>query len=313
MKSSLDTERTNESYRRKSLMSTWILQSTDIPRKKATWLQEWSFSWLNPLFSLGARQPLEMDDLFVIPSELTSQLLAQRISECWEQESNHAKQKGTQPSLQRALWNEFAIELIPAAICRFWSDSCLILSPLLLKYLVSYLGQPSPVPWVGFLMALGLFLSALCSTLFGNQHVQLATKTGIKVRVGLTASICRKALYLAFKARQTYDSSKVVSMVATDCQRVEAFLAVIHVLWAAPFQIIITVGLLAAYIGVSCVPGLVIIVLVGPAQGRISNILRKVRQSVAPITDKRVKIYGDSYYQVFYMGKSFFRTSPGDS
>jgi ABC-type multidrug transport system fused ATPase/permease subunit len=130
---------------------------------------------------------------------------------------------------------------------------------------------------------------AFVSTFYANQQAQRTTVLALNIKAALVAVVYKKALQLNFYSRQEFDSSKVVSIVSTDCSRIEAFLIVFNVLWSAPLQICITVGFLMYTLGYSALAGIGILLLLGPIQNMIMGALRKVRREVAPITDSRVK------------------------
>ncbi|KAJ3344887.1 hypothetical protein HDU91_007522 [Kappamyces sp. JEL0680] len=109
--------------------------------------------------------------------------------------------------------------------------------------------------------------------------------------------VYKKSMKLSFQSRSVYDSARVVSIVSTDCARVELFFINWNYLWATPIQILVTISFLLWFMGWPSVIGFVILLAVGPCQGLsaaltagvIMKKMRLVRRAVAPITDVRVR------------------------
>ncbi|KAI8912518.1 P-loop containing nucleoside triphosphate hydrolase protein [Gorgonomyces haynaldii] len=273
--------------------------STKMPEGRlVSFMNNWTYSWLNPLLKEGARSHLQMDTILPLPEEYHVEAFEARISKAWEQEVLLAKVESRDLNLRNAMWREFWRDLLYAGSFRFVSDLCNVFSPLLLKYLVAYLSDSQaalanntepPHVGTGIFYTLMLLSLAVIASLFSNHQVQLTTSLALALKAGFTSKIYKKAVNLSFLARQKYDSSKVVSIVSTDCYRIEIFLVNFNVLWAAPIQILVTTGFLLAFMGWSALPGLALLCLGAPIQNTIMQLLRRVRASVAPITDERVK------------------------
>ncbi|KAJ3223083.1 hypothetical protein HK099_001564 [Clydaea vesicula] len=109
----------------------------------------------------------------------------------------------------------------------------------------------------------------------------------------IAALIYRKSLRLSSAARTDFNSGKVINVVSTDCQRIQQMITTANNLWIAPIQIIATIVMMCYSIGYSALPGIAVILIVTPFNGALFNQVKKIRRTVAPITDRRVKLMGE--------------------
>lgn len=258
--------------------------------------QTFTYSWLNPLFTKGATKTLQLDDLEPVPLSYDLCEFEKRIMKAWEREKLYVES----PNLSTVLQNEFMRDILLDGSFKLVGDLLNILSPLLLNFLVTFISNtkeaiasPSttqgPALWTGILYSLALLFISIISSLFNNHQIQLTTSFALNLRYALISLIYKKAVKLSYLSRQTFDSSKVVSMVSTDCARIEMFLINVNYIWTAPLQVIITIGFLLWVIGWPCLIGLIVLGCIYPCQNLIMAALRTVRRLVAPITDTRVK------------------------
>jgi hypothetical protein len=89
----------------------------------------------------------------------------------------------------------------------------------------------------------------ILGTLLLNNFFQGVIVRGMAIRTCLTTAIYRKSLKLTSGARQEFNSGHVITLVSTDCNRIEMFVQLMHAIWTAPIQILVIVGFLVSQIG----------------------------------------------------------------
>ncbi|KAJ3144839.1 hypothetical protein HDU89_007726 [Geranomyces variabilis] len=209
------------------------------------------------------------------------------------------------PNLRRAMWNSWFWRIAPMGLVKFFSDMTSVFSPFLVKYILLFVaeskgiyalneanGTDIPLPPLarGFGYAVGLLVLAVAGTLTNNIYFQVTTTQGMALRSAITAAIYRKSLRLSAAARQDFNAGRVMTVVATDAQRIEMFLQFITVLITAPLQILAISIFLITQLGPTALAGIGLLVVMGPFQKRIMKRLGTIRKSVAPLTDQRVKL-----------------------
>lgn len=98
----------------------------------------------------------------------------------------------------------------------------------------------------------------------------------------------RKSVRLTHESRKQFPSGKITNMITTDCNGLQQICQQLHVLWSAPFRIIIAMGLLYQQLGVAALLGALALVLMLPIQTYIISNMRKLSKEGLHRTDKRV-------------------------
>ncbi|KAJ3043701.1 hypothetical protein HDV00_004474 [Rhizophlyctis rosea] len=279
----------------------------EIPSETSNIFSRLTFTWLDPVFRVGYRQPLQSEDLWHLTSGWNVKNLHALFNAKWEEELQLVRDgKKEKASLGRAMFRAWLLRSGPVGFVKFISDMATILSPFIVKYILAYVQEsraiaaynsanptaeralPSLAQGIGY--AIALFVVSEIGTITLANYFQVVTTQGMAMRGALTAAIYRKSLTLSALSRQDFSSGKVMTMVATDTQRVEQFMTFMHIIWSAPVQIIIITIFLCVQLGWPALLGIGVLVLSTPLQMYLMKILSEIRRSVAPITDSRVKL-----------------------
>jgi ATP-binding cassette, subfamily C (CFTR/MRP), member 1 len=267
---------------------------SSFPEFTSNWLSRLFFVWMNPLFNLGLKRPLEEADLWKVNDENRSIQWSEKIEKGWKSQLEKSTfSPEVRPSLFKVLWDLLAKDLLLLGALRVASDLMNNLSPLLIRSLVNFVassgsGKPDPV-WQGYVYVGGLLLLQVASTLAMSQFFQAVLTMSVMVRAGLYGSIFKKSTRLSSAARQEFNSGKVTNIMTTDVSRIEGFIVMANTAWTAPIQILVITILLCLLLGPSALVGIGLLVISGPFQKRLMKTLQTIRKTVAPITDSRVK------------------------
>ncbi|KAJ3190722.1 hypothetical protein HK101_008433 [Irineochytrium annulatum] len=279
------------------------------PDANASFLSKITFEWLTPIFVRGWKHPLTDDDMWSLAPDMRAKRLVEAFEKYWDEEVKLAKNvmepedpatavpgsrkkpaPESTPSLLRALKRTFWNSVFPIGFLKLLSDLCTTFSPLLVKYIIIQVADPTQELSHGFALIVGLFLLQVTGSFLLNNFFQLSTRSGIVMRASMSAYIYRKTLRLSAGARQEFNSGKVINLVATDTNRIELFITYVHIIWTAPIQIAIIVGFLISQLGWAAIVGVSLLFILTPVQGVLWRMLSSIRKVVAPITDSRVKI-----------------------
>ncbi|CAG8740969.1 9300_t:CDS:10, partial [Gigaspora margarita] len=97
-------------------------------------------------------------------------------------------------------------------------------------------------------------------------------------------------LVLSGKARSLFTNGKITNLMSTDTTRIDIACGYFHVIWGAPIQICIILGLLIFNIGLSALAGFALLMILGPMQGKVMSLLARTRDKATDVTDERVKL-----------------------
>ena len=158
------------------------------------------------------------------------------------------------------------------------------LPPLLLSRLLSRLHTCGALE--AYALALGLPVATLAQALLVNQYFWHCLRTGVQVRGVLTAALVRRAL--RYKRRDRADGGKLANLISSDCGRLNTMCGSLNMIWSAPLQLSLALGLLWRALGRPVLGGLLVMVLLWPLQAGLSRALAHQRARTARATDARL-------------------------
>ncbi|KAF5360312.1 hypothetical protein D9758_009126 [Tetrapyrgos nigripes] len=219
-----------------------------------------------------------------------------------------AAQSPYDESLPKAIHQQFLVTWWTAGMLDFAAQILRTTTPQLNKVLLNWLitsyvwfqlsdeqreqagiGKPRGIGY-GIGLAFALFVMQESASLFYTYNQQVAMRIGMSVRAGVIGSIFRKSLRLSGRARAEHSVGEVMTMISTDCTRLDHFAQYGHHLWISPIQIIVALGLLIGNLGYSALVGIGVLILGTPIQGILVMIMFKQRQKAVAITDKRMRL-----------------------
>ncbi|ORY28894.1 P-loop containing nucleoside triphosphate hydrolase protein, partial [Rhizoclosmatium globosum] len=266
------------------------------PWASASLVSRFLFLWITPIVRKGWKAPLQTSDLW---SNLGPSMDAETLADAFDielQKEFGKRKEGDKKgrAVRRAMWTLYSWSVL-AGFLNLSCNIVLTFSPLVTKAIIKfaqrrYSGDPDATLGEGFSLVIALFLLQLFAGIVMPNFVNVTQTVGLKVRTALSALIYRKSLRLSAAARRDFSSGRVISMVAVDCARIELFLMFANVCWTSPFNISLMLGFLFSQIGWSAIVGVGVLLLIIPLQALIYRTMTKVRESVAPLTDSRVKI-----------------------
>ncbi|CAG8759895.1 27966_t:CDS:10, partial [Gigaspora margarita] len=272
--------------------------NVEIPETKANLLSKLTFWWVNDLMSLGYKRPLEKDDLYVLNDERTAKILTDKFETEWKKEIEKialGKNPSLVKTLYRVLWARFCL----GGVVRFGSDILAVISPFILRLILKFVSDAyfanlnndvQPPALVGYVLIVVMFLMEMGANIMFSTYFYYALELGFLSRTILITIIYRKALVLSGKARSLFTNGKITNLMSTDTTRIEFACNYFHAIWTAPIQICIILGLLIFNIGPSALVGFVLLVTLGPMQGKVMSLLARTRAKAADVTDERIKL-----------------------
>ncbi|KAG0212661.1 hypothetical protein BGX28_005857 [Mortierella sp. GBA30] len=297
------------------------------PEFSASIFSRLTFTWVQPLMTIGSKRPLEKEDLWELTPQRRANHVGTRFRECWAREvekgkasqpdmnkgasdgskidhkntgrNNNNNNKEYRPKLWKALNNTFFYQFWSAGALKVVGDALQVFQPLVTKAIIQFVqdsirnrqnGVAPPPLWHGILMAIGLYAMAVLATISLHQFWQRSTGTGVGVRTSLITTIYRKGLVLSSKAKQDFSTGKITNLMSTDTTRLDLIAGYFHILWTAPLMVILILILLLVNMGWTALVGFIFLVMFGPIQARVVRALSIIRRKSTLITDARVKL-----------------------
>ena len=187
------------------------------------------------------------------------------------------------------------------------------LPTVLLRQILRYVEDPSSQSReAAWLYVIGLFLSSFFSSIANCQALWLGRRISLRLRAVVVGEIYAKALrrrHVALKGGETLEGNTtvakndtednitatqanngaIINLMAVDTFKVSEICAYLHYLLAGvPVELAIAIGLLYNLLGPSALIGILVMVLIFPAQYLITRRFNVVQDKLMRATDKRV-------------------------
>ncbi|XP_069577159.1 ATP-binding cassette sub-family C member 4-like isoform X2 [Brachyistius frenatus] len=263
------------------------------PAASASLLSKIFFWWLNPLFKIGYKRPLEEDDMFEVLAEDRSEKLGQELQRLWDQDVQNAAAAMRKPNLAKVI---FMCHWRPYSVLGFFTlveEIIKVIQPVFLGQLIRYFESYNPENAAALLEALGyaagLAVCAIGLAVIHHLYFYHVQRTGMKIRVAMCHMIYKKALRLSSSATGKTTTGQIVNLLSNDVNKFDEVTIFLHFLWVGPLQAAVVTGLLWAEIGPSCLVGMAVILFLMPFQLLFGRFFSKFRMKTAILTDNRIR------------------------
>lgn len=171
------------------------------PEQHAGFLSRLTFSWMSSLMSKGYKRPLEVNDIWLVNPNRSTQKLAADIQVKFRGNLD----RGSKRPLLMAIWQTFRKDIIIGAVAAFLSSSCQVVMSLVVKYIITFAEEAydGRDPAIG--RGVGLVICLTCLQVlasFGNAHMfYRGMMTGAQTRSALISIIFDKAMTISGRAK----------------------------------------------------------------------------------------------------------------
>jgi ATP-binding cassette, subfamily C (CFTR/MRP), member 1 len=251
-----------------------------------TWLGRFLFSWLDPLMALGARRPLQHDDLFQLDPGNRAATVGPALLHNWSLECQKPTQR---PRLAVALAKTFWQPVARAALLKLAVDSLQFVLPLMIQRVLTFLQDPAAPRVQGLADAVVVASVGVAQSLLLRNYSFQCFQTGLRVRSAIGVAVYRKSLRLSSAARRRCTTAKITILLAADAARVQGLATHINSLWFSVFQIVVACVLLWQQLGIAMLAGVAVIVAMVPTTAWLSGRLQRVQQKLMRAKDTRLK------------------------
>ncbi|KAI9350761.1 hypothetical protein BDR26DRAFT_930068 [Obelidium mucronatum] len=246
-----------------------------------------TYWYMQPLLVRGQKQELTLDDLWRPDKSQSSAEIHGKFDKQWKAEIQRGHKTGKKPWLMRALLKAFYPALVVGFAEYCISFACTFVEPMLLQSILLFIGEPESPAYIGYAIAVGIWLNALLNVLMGVQMWISAMSVGFQIRSSLCSAIFRKSMNLTNTSRQATSTGQINNMMAADTNHIQWFITMIYNPIGIPVKIALAIYLLWQQLGVACLGGLAVII---PRQARGDTRIEIVNESLTSI--KLLKLYG---------------------
>ncbi|XP_035718149.1 multidrug resistance-associated protein 4-like isoform X2 [Vespa mandarinia] len=285
------------------------------PKESANIFSVLTFWWLKDIFKKGLNKTLTLDDIYeplkFNQSENLGNLLEREWRREWEKlqdfeyvlekDGNKKLNKDIKPSLYKALYRIF------------WRKYFLISGFLFVHTVILYTLQPILQGWIinyfnvsstnsktvtkekVIIYCFGLVIDIIVSVCIFHHVYFKSQEIGMQIRIACSSLIYKKILRLSKTAlMQTTNGGQILNILSNDMNRFDTVLIYLHYLWIGPIQLVVVTYIMWTMIGSSTFFGIACLLLVSfPIQGYFPVISKKLRASLAVLTDTRIQLINE--------------------
>ncbi|CAB3995223.1 Multidrug resistance-associated 4, partial [Paramuricea clavata] len=246
--------------------------------------------WLNNLFKKGNKGELEDSDIYDVLPEDATQGLADELESHWNKE----KMTKEKPTLFTPFAKFLGFSYLSNLIYMFLKEGFRLVQPIYIGKLVAYFTVGSnEEKWKAYLYAGIVIACALGEAIVHHPMFLGVMRAGMHLRIATSALIYRKALKMSHSSLGETTTGKIVNLITNDVQKLDQVAFFLLYLIVAPFLIGATSYLCWREMGISFLPGLVLLLLLVPFQAWIGRFFASLKLKSAAFTDQRIGIMNE--------------------
>ncbi|CAN7975421.1 unnamed protein product, partial [Ixodes persulcatus] len=285
------------------LLSCWtdVPQNTRRPYLTAPPVSFIFFGWLSPLILRRSRRCLQVEDIYTIPPDMMTQRNHSEWSALWKEElrsAGYVAEAGfcdvskPLPSMFKPIWKAYWKPLVISVILSTLEAVLKLIPSLLLHLLLDFMIGSDP-NWKGVLYAIAIVSANFTSRLLGVHVDRILSFIGLNVKTVLVAAIYRKTLMLSSESQINYTMGDLVNLVSVDADRLYKLSVVSSYVVTGVPMIAIAVILLWQYLGVACLAGVAVMLVLMPVGALAVTFGNKYQTGQMKLKDKRLKIVAE--------------------
>lgn len=245
-----------------SLYQTLDQPENVTPEETCNIFSRLTFHWMTSLMKLGHSKVLDMNDLWNLRPQDSTEVNSKIFNHHLENEL--CKEN---PSLVKVLFRTYWKTLLLSFIFKFFQDILQFTQPQLLHLMMLFASTYAP-DWGkepshimnGFGIAFAMMITAICQTMFLHQYFHGCFMMGMRIRSSIIQQVYKKSLRLSNSARQGSTIGEITNLMAVDASKLADLCTYFHILWSGPMQIVIAVFCLYQTLGVAVFGGIAIMV-----------------------------------------------------
>lgn len=176
------------------------------PEYSAGFFSHLTFQWMNPLMTVGYKRNLEINDIWLVNPDRSSQVMIEKLMASFK--TRTARQERN--PLGWALFDTFRNEFLLGGLCALLSAILQVMSPFTTRYLIQFAndawnadrgGGEAPNIGHGVGLVIGITLMQICQTTATNHFIYRGMMVGGQARAVLINAIFEKTLTISSRAK----------------------------------------------------------------------------------------------------------------
>lgn len=152
-----------------------------------------TFSWLNPLLSLGYHNHLTIDNIPLLPPQDRGKQVCNKFDSIWENLKAHHPERT--PSIAVALIKNFWATILVTGVLTTVTNVAAFVGPYLIEDFVEFLGGRERFAHEGIVLVFFFCVANVVECLCQRYYTVMMFRYCVRVRACLTAMIYRKVSF----------------------------------------------------------------------------------------------------------------------
>ncbi|XP_070559571.1 ATP-binding cassette sub-family C member 9-like [Ptychodera flava] len=264
-------------------------------------------SWINWLFRLGYKQPIEMTDLGSLPEEHSVKRQYNILRKAYRAESARANKKGNSPSLFLAFGRAYGYRMFISFSLKVISDSFGFIGPIAIGGIVAYAslvysGDQVPkndTEYItfaefftnGFVLVGVISVTSVLRFLALQATFLIALMDGIHARTALQRFVYEKSFRLSSIITSSGEMSfgSITNHMSTDAATLRWWWMMLPVFISLPYVVIVVLILLYLQLGYAALLGASLFIIAIPVQFILAAKMSQLQKIVMRFADNRLK------------------------
>ncbi|XP_044478814.1 ABC transporter C family member 8-like [Mangifera indica] len=256
---------------------------------RASFFSKLTFSWINPLLSLGYSKPLVLEDIPSLVPEDEANLAYQKFAKVWDSLVKVKNSNDSGNLVLQAITKVYWTENILIAICALLRTIAVVVLPLLLYAFVNYSNRSEENLHQGLSIVGCLVITKVVESLSQRHCYFDSRRSGLRMRSALMVAVYQKQLKLSSFGRRRHSTGEIVNYIAVDAYRMGEFPWWFHSMWSFSLQLFLSIAVLFGVVGLGALPGLVPLFICGLLNVPFAKILQKCQSEFMVAQDERLR------------------------
>ena len=259
------------------------------------------YTFAVPTMRLGAKRPLQLEDLCPIPQRDRAWVRVAKIQRMWSKEITRAAHLGRAPVLLYALADAHRFDLVVGFVLTASEMATLVAQPLILRPFISWLGDDAADSSQGVMLAGAMTVLTLAQALLHHANFYNNMRMGWNLRTGMTGVLHAHLLSVSTAALRGNPADKtpppqIASLVSSDCQRFDNCCSMLHFGPLSIVTLVVVAALLATLVGpLPMIAGVGVMLVNIGLQVYFSRRFATVRKLTAGRTDARARAASEAF------------------
>ncbi|KAK9084641.1 hypothetical protein Sjap_025052 [Stephania japonica] len=246
-----------------------------------------TFSWLSPMFAVGYKKTIDLDDVPQLYHKDSVKSVYPIIKNKLDSYCNNGGV--TNFKLVKALFFSLWREILLTAFLALTYNLASYVGPYLIDTFVQFLNGQREFRNEGYVLVSAFIFAKLAECLSQRHWYFRLQQVGIRARGTLVAMIYKKSQSLSSQAKQSHTTGEIINYMAVDAERIGDFSWYMHDAWLIPIQVSLALSILYKNIGLASIAALVATIIVMLINVPLGKLLEKFQEKLMDCKDERMK------------------------